>query len=157
MEIRMRDTGEVMTAETFRSTICSLPPTTDVLAQFNADIVFEGPQARFTPPYEFSYRDGVVQVEDGRWFTKYSIGPVFKDTETQTAAEQMDEYKARMDAEQATRVRTSRNEALKGCDWTQVADSTANRQAWADFRQALRDIPDQSGFPWTVTWPDAPV
>ena len=157
MEIRMRETGEVMTAETFRSTICNLPPTTDVLAQFNADVVFEGPQAVVTPPYEFSYRDGVVQAEDGRWFTKYSVGPVFKDTETQTAAEQMDEYKARMDAEQATRVRTSRNDALTKTDWTQVADSTANRQAWADFRQALRDIPEQSGFPWAVVWPDAPV
>jgi hypothetical protein len=129
----------------------------DVLAQYNADVVFEGPQAVCTPPYEFSYRDGVVQAEDGRWFTKYSVGPVFKDTETQTAAEQMDEYKARMDAEQATRVRTSRNDALAKTDWTQLPDSTANRQAWADFRQALRDLPEAAGFPWAVTWPDAPA
>jgi hypothetical protein len=29
-------------------------------------------------------------------------------------------------------------------------------QAWKDYCQALRDVPTQEGFPWTVTWPDAP-
>jgi len=156
MEIRMKETGEIMTAETFRATICTLPPTPDVLAQFNAELIFEGPQAVCTPPYEFSYRDGVVQDSDGRWFTKYSVGPVFVDNDTQTAAQQMAEYKASMDAEQAKRVRVGRNELLAKSDWSQIADSTADKQAWAAYRTALRGVTTQSGFPWAVDWPTAP-
>jgi hypothetical protein len=60
------------------------------------------------------------------------------------------------DAEQATSVRTSRTQKLKDSDWTQIADSTADKAAWATYRQQLRDITGQAGFPWTITWPDAP-
>jgi hypothetical protein len=51
-----------------------------------------------------------------------------------------------------------RNKLLGGCDWTQLADSPlskAERQAWADYRQALRDLPTAPGFP-EVEWPTAP-
>jgi hypothetical protein len=78
------------------------------------------------------------------------------DQPAQTAAEQETAYKARKDAEQAKSVRASRTEKLKDSDWTQIADSTADKAAWATYRQALRDITGQAGFPWTVTWPDAP-
>jgi hypothetical protein len=59
-------------------------------------------------------------------------------------------------AEQATSVRNSRTEKLKDSDWTQLADSIADRTAWATYRQALRDVPSQAGFPWTITWPTQP-
>ena len=71
-------------------------------------------------------------------------------------AEQEAEYKALKDAEQAKNVRQTRNDKLKECDWTQLADSTADKQAWATYRQALRDVPNQVGFPWTVDWPENP-
>ena len=106
-------------------------------------------------------RSGVQEIE-GKWYTNYVLGPIFTDreaTETEpakTAAEQEAEYIAMKDAEQATNVRRTRTEKLKDSDWTQIADSTADKQAWATYRQALRDISAQSGFPWTVTWPDAP-
>jgi len=73
-----------------------------------------------------------------------------------TDAEQEAEYKAMKDAEQATSVRQSRTEKLKDCDWTQLADSTADKAAWATHRQALRDITTQPGFPWTIEWPEQP-
>lgn len=57
---------------------------------------------------------------------------------------------------QADQVRAERNQKLKDCDWTQLADSTADKAAWAIYRQALRDITTQPGFPWTVTWPVEP-
>ena len=38
----------------------------------------------------------------------------------------------------------------------EISDSSADKAAWATYRQALRDITAQSGFPWTVTYPDAP-
>jgi hypothetical protein len=57
---------------------------------------------------------------------------------------------------QAKSVRQIRGEKLKDCDWTQVADAPVDKAVWATYRQALRDVTTQSGFPWTVTWPDAP-
>ena len=56
----------------------------------------------------------------------------------------------------SSEVRTQRNEKLSGSDWTQVADSPVDKTIWATYRQALRDITAQSGFPYTITWPDAP-
>jgi len=58
--------------------------------------------------------------------------------------------------QQANEVRTQRDALLAQCDWTQVADAPVDAQTWADYRQALRDIPQQSGFPEDVTWPIKP-
>jgi len=67
-----------------------------------------------------------------------------------------EDIQAETDA-QAASVRQQRNRLLAECDWTQLADtSSANQFAWAEYRQKLRDLPTQAGFPWTVTWPDAP-
>ena len=66
------------------------------------------------------------------------------------------EEQSAKNADQAQTVRSQRTQLLKDSDWTQIADSTADKTAWATYRQALRDIPAQSGFPWTITWPDAP-
>lgn len=57
---------------------------------------------------------------------------------------------------QASSIRAERNAKLAETDWTQLADAPVNKEAWATYRQALRDVTTQSGFPWTVTWPDAP-
>jgi len=60
------------------------------------------------------------------------------------------------DAEKAGQVRSERNDKLTSTDWTQVADAPVDKTAWATYRQALRDITSQSGFPWTITWPESP-
>lgn len=52
--------------------------------------------------------------------------------------------------------RENRNNLLKQSDWTQVADAPVDQEAWAAYRQALRDIPSQAGFPNEVTWPVEP-
>lgn len=57
----------------------------------------------------------------------------------------------------AAAMRALRDELLKRCDWTQLSDSTANVEAWAIYRQALRDVPQQEGFPETITWPVPPA
>jgi hypothetical protein len=51
---------------------------------------------------------------------------------------------------EAASVRASRTEKLRECDWTQISDSTADKAAWATYRQALRDVTKQAGFPWSV-------
>ena len=161
MQIRIRTSGAVMYEGEFRQ----LHPSTSfpqqiseaTLNDFGADVVFEGPQASGGTVYQYSQAAGVEQL-DGKWYTKYILGPVFTDGET-TAAEQEAAYKASKDAEQAKSVRTSRDDKLKDCDWTQLDDtplSNTVKATWAIYRQALRDVTTQAGFPQTITWPDAP-
>jgi len=52
--------------------------------------------------------------------------------------------------------RNQRNEMLAASDWTQVADAPVDKAAWATYRQALRDITAQAGFPDNVIWPTKP-
>ena len=62
-------------------------------------------------------------------------------------------------ASEADSVRYERDELLAQCDWTQMPDSPLNstiKQSWFDYRIALRDITEQSGFPTDITWPTAP-
>jgi len=66
-----------------------------------------------------------------------------------------DDLAARL-AQQAAAVRADRNARLAATDWTQITDSTADKAAWAAYRQALRDVPSQAGFPQSVTWPQEP-
>jgi hypothetical protein len=128
--------------------------TPEVMEAIGVDPVLEGPQASGGTVYQYSQSAGVEQL-DGKWYTKYILGPVFTDGET-TAAEQETAYKDMKDAEQAKSVRDDRTKRLSDSDWTQIADSTADKLTWATYRQALRDIPAQAGFPWTIDWPDAP-
>ena len=54
-------------------------------------------------------------------------------------------------------IKGRRNGLLIACDWTQLADvPITNKDAWAQYRQALRDIPEQSGYPTSVVWPTSP-
>jgi len=167
MEIRIRQTGAVVYDSEFRTyaqtqgAVFGTPLTEEFINQYGGDIVLEGPQATTTPPYQFSQRAGVEQL-DGKWYTKYIAGPVFTDrpaTDTEpakTAAEQEAAYKAMKDTEQAKSVRDDRTKRLSDSDWTQIADSTADKAAWATYRQALRDVTAQAGFPWTIDWPTQP-
>jgi hypothetical protein len=157
MTIRIRSTGQLMQDSEFRMLLKSAANaawkapvlTQEILDIIGADPVFEGPQASGGTVYQYSQYVGVEQI-DGKWYTKYTLGPVFTDAEEEAA------YKARKDAEQAVNVRTSRNDLLTKCDWTQIADSTADKPTWATYRQALRDVTVQDGFPWNVTWPQEP-
>jgi hypothetical protein len=147
MEIRTND-GKVMYEAEFRAyTLANGGPTwgtttPEVLTELGASVVLEGAQASPTR-YQTAYRDGVEEI-DGKWYTKYSV------------ADMDDEAKTAKDAEQAKSVRTTRDEKLKDSDWSQVADAPVDKTVWATYRQALRDVPTQSGFPWEVTWPTQP-
>jgi hypothetical protein len=133
--------------------------TEEILDSLGADVVFEGPQATGGTVYQYSMPDGVEQIE-GKWYTKHILGPVFTDTTvdgvTTTAAANEAAYKAAKDAEQANAVRQQRGEKLKDSDWTQVIDAPVDQTAWATYRQALRDITAQEGFPWDIEWPEQP-
>ena len=147
MEIRNRATGAVITDSEFRSefpnTSFPQPLTPDVIDDFGFDPVLEGPQPTLIPPYQYAQRDGVIE-DNGQWFTHY------------IAVTPDDDQKAAMDATQAAAVRTDRNTRLAACDWTQLPDAPVDRDVWATYRQELRDVSSQTGFPWNVVWPSEP-
>lgn len=151
MELRNRNTGAVITDQQLRSDNpnTSFPAvlTPEIINDFGYDPIFEGPQAVTVPPYQTSQRDGVVEV-NGQWFTHY------------IAAEPDADGKAAMDAAQAQRVREDRNQRLAACDWTQLTDTPLDldaKLAWQLYRETLRMVPQQTGFPWNVQWPPKPT
>lgn len=84
-------------------------------------------------------------LENGKWVLKFSV-------RNKTQAEK-DEYGLLL----SSQVRNKRNRMLSNSDWTQLADYSGSDKAdWATYRQALRDIPSQAGFPHTITWPSEP-
>ena len=73
-------------------------------------------------------------------------------------AEEQAEYdakKAAWDAganeRKAAQVRTERNAKIAACDWRVLPD-VLNGDVWKVYRQALRDVPEQAGFPDNVVW-----
>ena len=54
-------------------------------------------------------------------------------------------------------VRFQRNQLLLESDFFNFPDACiANVQDWLDYRQELRDVPDQPGFPKKIIWPQRP-
>ena len=59
--------------------------------------------------------------------------------------------------QEAEEVRTQRDALLKESDWAVLPDApVSDEQAWKDYRQALRDVPQQNGFPTDIDWPVKP-
>jgi hypothetical protein len=116
--------------------------TDDVLAQFNVVRV-----TLVSPPtvsYTQVWHESTPVLEGGVWKQAYTVSDV--------SAEDL----ASRTEEEEKSVRAKRNEFLTKSDWTQVADAQVDKAVWATYRQALRDIPAQEGFPWDVTWPEMP-
>jgi hypothetical protein len=143
---RIRATGEVVSQGEFRSRNknTSFPSqwSVELVEELGLDPVFETPAPTVTR-YQTAYKDGVEQVA-GKWVWKWSI------------SEMDDEAKTAKDAAQATAVRADRDRRLADSDWTQVADAPVDKEVWATYRQELRALPEQTGFPWDITWPVKP-
>jgi hypothetical protein len=146
MEIIIKNTGQVISEKQFRNLFpnTSFPVylSKELLNDFGADVILQGVQPIPTK-YQIVYRDGYEQINN-QWFTKYAI-------ENMNA-----EAIKNADANQASAVRQNRNEKLTASDWTQLEDSPVNKAAWAVYRQELRDITTQQGFPWEIIWPEEP-
>lgn len=115
----------------------------EMLASYGVQRVF------FSTPPELTdtqvLEEGTPVFSEGLWRQVWAVRDL-------TA----EEVASRNDA-QAAAVRADRNAKLSASDWTQVADAPVDKAAWAAYRQALRDITAQAGFPWNVTWPEAPT
>jgi hypothetical protein len=88
-----------------------------------------------------------VEFVDGAWVKSWDVQPLSL------------EHQQQLVSNQSWRVRQDRDQRLAACDWTQLADVKLDAQQqsdWKKYRQALRDVPSQGGFPWNVTWPTQP-
>jgi len=142
-EYRIRSTGEVLSDQEFRkrhkNTSFSRLLDEKLLDAFDTDIVFDGPQKQGPPPYSVTYRDGIEEI-NGKWYTKYSI-------------RQQDEEL--IDKKYAENIRKRRDDLIKESDWRALCDRELEPE-WKEYRQSLRDIPKQEGFPHDVKWPTDP-
>lgn len=57
----------------------------------------------------------------------------------------------------AAAVRAERDKLIAATDWTVLGDAKTVKADWETYRQALRDVPEQAGFPYAVVWPTPPV
>jgi hypothetical protein len=141
-------------------------PTGHPVLESNFKQLFPGTSfpAFLTPedvePFGFGMYDFTSQPEPGKYQKVVEVEPV-KDVQgiyrqTWAVVGMTDEEKSLEDTRMKSEVRQIRNMRLTGSDWTQLADSAADKAAWAAYRQALRDVTGQEGFPWTIDWPEAP-
>lgn len=87
---------------------------------------------------------GAPALVDGRWVRAWSV-----------VAAEHEEIERRYIV-QAGLIRTERNRLLSATDYSQLPDFTGgshNQVAITAYRQALREVPQQTGFPWSVAWP----
>lgn len=66
-----------------------------------------------------------------------------------------EDIKAELES-RAAKIRATRDRLLSESDWTQLKDAKVDSDAWGAYRQTLRDIPSQEGFPMNVVFPDRP-
>lgn len=57
----------------------------------------------------------------------------------------------------AEQVRQKRDRLLAECDWRSLPDAPGDRDAWLEYRQKLRDITQQTGFPDNIDFPTPPA
>ncbi len=87
------------------------------------------------------------------WYDKTSgDGAVFDDD---ASLADWPDFQADAVAASATQVRAERDALLVASDHMALADRITDE--WRVYRQALRDVPQQSGFPSSVTWPSEPT
>jgi hypothetical protein len=124
---------------------------------YAVDVRLESPEGCYTPNIVAEFVEVPDEVMDGWILTDGTwAAPVIYTPSAEELAARAEAQLATLTESLSASVRTERNAKLAETDWTQLADSSADKVAWATYRQALRDIPDQADFPITVTWPDKP-
>ena len=168
-EYRNRTTGEVKTQGEIRRSMpnTSLPRvwTAAICDDLNIDPVLAAPAPAPSSDLKIVSRNGVTQDANGNWVEAYVERDMFADYVndegvTVTKAEQEAEYIARKTEEKATAIRTERDKLLAETDWMVIKSAetgVALATEWATYRQALRDVTAQAGFPNEVTWPTKPA
>ena len=117
--------------------------------------------------WQVAVKDG-VELVDGVWQEKWVIQEMFTEyaeevtdeegvttTVTHTVQDQKDAKTAADNAALEATERSTRDDLLKATDHYGLSDVSMT-EAMTAYRQALRDVPQQEGFPGTITWPTKP-
>ncbi len=163
-EYRERLTGEVKTQGQIRrdNPNRSLPKvwTKETCDSLCIDAVLETPQPDPSGDFKVVVRNGVDMNAKSQWvyawieremFTEYTDN----EGNTVTVQAQKDAKTAADNAALAASERTKRDDLLKATDHYGLSDVTMS-EAMTTYRQALRDVPQQTDFPGTITWPTKP-
>lgn len=107
-----------------------------------------------TSPPAFDRRTQAVSTPD---FTEWDVDAVAGTvTQKWVVSDLGAEQQQELTEQEAAVVRTRRLQLLLLSDYTQGLDFGGNRDLWATYRQELRDVTAQPGFPWDVQWPAEP-
>ena len=166
-EYRNRTTGAVNTQGEIRRSMpnTSLPRvwTSSICDSLGIDPVLAAPAPAASGEYKVVSRNGVTQDANSNWVQAYVERDMFADyvdeDVTVTKASQEEAYTARKDAQAATAARAERDKLIASCDWMAIKAfeaGTAVSTEWATYRQALRDVSAQEGFPNDIAWPTQP-
>ena len=163
-EYRVRSTGEVKSQGQIRSDHpnVSLPKVwnANVHETLGIDPVLITPQPSPSGAHKVVIRNGVEQDSNNNWVQAWTEQEMFTEYTAAngsviTVQSQKDDYDARNTANLAATERAKRDDLLKQTDHFGLSDVTMSSEM-TTYRQALRDVPQQAGFPSTITWPDKP-
>jgi hypothetical protein len=163
-EYRIRSTGEVKTQGQIRSMHpnVSLPKVwnANVNETLGIDPVLASPKPDPSGDYKVVVRNGVEQDANGNWVHAWTENDMFQeytddDNNVVTVQDQIDAKVAADNAALEATERATRDDLLKATDHYGLSDVTMS-EAMTTYRQALRDVPQQEGFPQTITWPTKP-
>ena len=163
-EYRIRSTGEVKSQGQIRSMHpnVSLPKVwnANVNEALGIDPVIASPKPEPSGDYKVVVRNGVEQDANGNWVHAWTENDMFQeytddDNNVVTVQDQINAKVAADNAALASTERATRDDLLKATDHYGLSDVTMT-EAMATYRQALRDVPQQEGFPQTITWPTKP-
>ena len=145
MYYRNRDTGEVKFGGDVRKLHKKVSFRSDggTFSDLGYDEIASTPPPAPSGTYKAVYRDGETQDANGNWAEAWA--------ERDMTVEEVQQH----DDNKAEQVRAERNEKLANSDWTALSDVTMTAEM-TTYRQALRDVPAQAGFPSTITWPTSP-
>lgn len=115
----------------------------ETLLEFGMVPVTEVPAPEFDPMTHFAEWGPVPVLQEGAWVV------------LPTVREYSEDQLAERAAAKASEVRSQRDKLLAETDWMALSDVVMSPEM-ATYRQALRDISDQVGFPHTVEWPVKP-
>jgi hypothetical protein len=114
-------------------------------------------------PYGFGMYEFTQIPEVPRFKKLIELTPVKKENgiyyQTWGVEDMTDEEQIEATEKQANDLRLRRKYTLMDCDWTQLPDVVMTEEKkieWNTYRQSLRDITLQEGFPWDIVWPTPP-
>jgi len=160
-EYRIRESGDIKSQGDIRAMHknTSFPKVwgENVHEAIGIDPVLITPKPESAEAYKHYTRNGVEEDANGNWVQAWVERDMFSeytDAEgvTHSKAEQETAYQDGLDAVAAKSVRIDRDSRLALTDFHGLSDVVMSEEM-TEYRQALRDVPQQVGFPAEVIWP----